>query len=122
MLGSESMTVLTIPSSSIPALLKDLGLLAGLLSETGDDVGLDLAWFGDAAGQLRLAPTRWQAQLDLLKTLLGDPVPNSPAGDWHALPSADGRSPVHIVARAGAEKGTGVIGLGIFDNHADGGA
>ena len=116
------MTVLTIPSSSIPALLKDLGLLVGLLSETGDDVGLDLEWFGDAAGQLKLAPTRWQAQLDLLKTLLGDPVPNSPAGDWHALPSADGQSPVHVVARAGAEKGTGVIGLGIFDNHADGGA
>ncbi len=111
---------ISLSRESIDPLAVRLGLFAGLLEDSGDDLHLCPDWFSDPLGNLREGAAQRRQQLaSLLETLLGSAAGSSvsaPGGNgsrtWYPLRSASG-TPSGLYVVIDPQPNFTVLGLGV---------
>ena len=102
----------------IAPLLRDLGLLTGLLApgdRGGDSLLFELSWFPQAQANLKAIPARRARLMAVLRDLVGGLTPTAVAGrDWYPVRPSGAASYVHVVLPPDDSGTTSTIGVGVL--------
>ena len=102
----------------IAPLLRDLGLLTGLLApgdRGGDSLLFELSWFAQAPANLKAIPARRARLMAVLRDLVGGLTPTAVAGrDWYPVCPSGATGYVHVVLPPDDSGTTSTIGVGVL--------
>ena len=117
-------SVVEIQPGSLPPLVRDLGLLTGLLTPSSpgsDSLLLDLSWFQNALENIEAIPTRRDQLMAVLRDILAGQTPLQADGlDWYPLDVGDIPSYVYLVLPTDDSGATSTIGVGILTALSEG--
>lgn len=117
-------SVVEIQFESLPPLVRDLGLLTGLLTPSSpgnDSLLFDLTWFQHALENIEAIPTRRDQLMVVLRDLLAGQTPLQVGGlDWYPLNVSGIPSYVHLVLPPDDSGATSTIGVGLLTALSEG--
>lgn len=104
---------ISFPASALPPLVKDLGLLVGVLQEHGTNVSINFEWFSDPVPHIQNIPHDGKDLLNVLRDVLGKKAPISPDGNsWYPISFAGKPTPVYVIL-PGKKAQSGTVALGL---------
>lgn len=115
------MAAIEIQASELPPLVRDTGLLVGLLTQQNQSLVFETSWFADPGPSIEAIPKNHAGLMALLRDLLGTPAPNTPSDrDWYALDWEGKPSGVYVVLPTSDSGASSTIGVGLLHDFTEG--